>query len=84
MAATEGAERALVADLMPTSQLGTAYGWFNLTTGLMLLPSSLLFGWLWQRTGPAGAFGFGASCALIAAMLLARWVPTPNRHPARP
>ena len=74
MAATEGTEKALVADLAPTTLLGTAYGWFNLTTGIMLLPASLLFGWLWQTFSPAPAFGFSAGCALTAALLLHYWV----------
>lgn len=74
MAATEGAEKALVADLAPAALLGTAYGWFNLTAGLLLLPASLLFGWLWRIAGPALAFGVAASCALLAALLLHYWV----------
>lgn len=74
MAATEGAEKALVADLAPTALLGTAYGWFNLTAGIMLLPASLLFGGLWQATGPSVAFGVAAGCALVAALLLHYWV----------
>jgi MFS family permease len=75
MAATEGAEKALVADLAPSKELlGTAYGWFNLTAGIMLLPASLLFGWLWQTLNPETAFGFGAGCALLAAVLLKFWV----------
>lgn len=74
MAATEGAEKALVADLAPRELLGTAYGWFNLTAGLMLLPASLLFGWLWQSVNPEWAFGFAASCAMLAALLLKFWV----------
>jgi MFS family permease len=74
MAATEGAEKALVADIAPTGMLGTAYGWFNLTTGLMLLPSSVLFGWLWETFSPEIAFGFAAGCALLAALLLKFWV----------
>ncbi len=78
MAATEGAEKALVADLAPRELLGTAYGWFNLTAGLMLLPASLLFGWLWQTVSPETAFGFAASCALLAAILLKSWVLPPN------
>ena len=73
MAATEGAEKALVADLAPAALLGTAYGWFNLTAGL-LLPASLLFGGLWQAAGPATAFGVAAGCALLAALLLHHWV----------
>jgi MFS family permease len=74
MAATEGAEKALVADLAPASRLGTAYGWFNLTAGAMLLPASFLFGWLWQTFSPEAAFSFAATCAVLAAVLLAWWV----------
>ncbi|TXI75346.1 MAG: MFS transporter [Flavobacteriales bacterium] len=70
LAATEGAEKALVADLAPGALLGTAYGWFNLTTGTMLLPASLVFGGLWQSVGHVAAFGFSAGCALCAALLL--------------
>lgn len=80
MAATEGAEKALVADLAPKELLGTAYGWFNLTAGVMLLPASMLFGWLWQTFSPETAFGFSASCAILAALLLKFWVPTQSVH----
>lgn len=80
MAATEGAEKALVADLAPKELLGTAYGWFNLTAGVMLLPASILFGWLWQAISPETAFGFSASCAILAALLLKFWVPTQSGH----
>ncbi|GAO36242.1 MFS transporter [Sulfuricella sp. T08] len=75
MAATEGAEKALVADLAPKELLGTAYGWFNLTAGVMLLPASLMFGWLWQTFSPETAFAFSAGCAILAALLLKFWVP---------
>jgi MFS family permease len=74
MAATEGAEKALVADIAPNELLGTAYGWFNLTTGVMLLPASMVFGWLWQSFSPQLAFGFSATCALAASVLLKTWV----------
>ncbi|QJD30567.1 MFS transporter [Methylococcus geothermalis] len=74
LAATEGAEKALVADIAPPALLGTAYGWFNLTTGIMLLPASLVFGMLWQYSSPEAAFGFAAACALAAALLLKFWV----------
>ena len=79
MAATEGAEKALVADLAPAALLGTAYGWFNLTAGLLLLPASLLFGALWQIAGPATAFSVAAGCALLAALLLHYWVMPARR-----
>lgn len=74
MAATEGVERALLADLAPPEQRGTAFGWFNLTMGAMLLPASLLFGWLWEGLSATIAFGFSAGCALAAALLLTAWV----------
>ncbi len=80
MAATEGAEKALVADLAPKELLGTAYGWFNLTAGVMLLPASMLFGWLWQTFSPEMAFGFSAGCAILAALLLKFWVPAKPSH----
>jgi MFS family permease len=72
MAATEGIERAVVADLVPRDRLGSAYGWFNLVGGLMLFPASLIFGWLWQSVDVVSAFGFSAACAAAAAILLPR------------
>ncbi|MGZ5011959.1 MAG: MFS transporter [Methylobacter sp.] len=74
MAATEGAEKALVADMVSNEVLGTAYGWFNLTAGIMLLPASIIFGWLWQAGNPLAAFGFSSACALLSALLLRVWV----------
>lgn len=73
MAATEGVEKALVADLAPKDLRGTAFGWFNLTVGLMLLPASVIFGALYQQLGALAAFAFSAACALLAAGLLPGW-----------
>ncbi len=73
-AATEGVEKALVADLAPPGMAGTAFGWFNLITGLMLLPASLIFGWLYESFNPQYAFLFSGSCAALAFLLLAFWV----------
>jgi len=77
MAATDGVERALVADLATPDREGTAFGWFHLTTGCLLLPASLLFGSLYEAAGPAAAFAFSAGCAGAALCLLAFWVRTP-------
>jgi len=74
MAATEGVERALLADMTPPEQRGTAFGWLNLTMGALLLPASLLFGGLWEGMSATVAFGFSAGCALAAALLLTAWV----------
>lgn len=74
IAATEGAEKALVADFVPRAQLGTAFGWYHLVLGITLLPASLLFGSLWESISVFTAFAFGAGCALLAAGLLFFWV----------
>ena len=74
LAATEGAEKALVADLVPRGQSGTAFGWYNLISGALLLPASVIFGWLWSSFASSAAFAFGSACALAAALLLRFWV----------
>ena len=71
---TEGAEKALVADLAIPSERGAAFGWFNAAIGLGALPASLLFGVLWQWYGPLAAFGCGAALAGVAAVLLVTMV----------
>jgi MFS family permease len=68
---TEGAERALVSDVVPAERRGTAFGWFNLAVGLGALPASLIFGVIWDRVGPHAAFTLGAALALIAAVGIA-------------
>jgi len=72
---TEGVEKALLADLVPTDRRGTAFGWYNLAIGLGALPASLLFGALWDRWGSATAFDFGALLALTAAIGMAFVAP---------
>jgi MFS family permease len=69
-AATEGAERALVADIVPAGARGRAYGLYHAVTGAMLLPASLLTGLLWQRFGSAQALSLGAALAFVATLLL--------------
>ncbi len=69
-AATEGAERALVADFVPPSLRGTAFGWFHLAVGLSALPASVLFGALWTGYGARAAFGVSAGLAVAASVFL--------------
>jgi MFS family permease len=79
-AATEGAARALVADLVPPAQRGGAYGLYNAAIGLTVLPASLIAGLLWQGVGawtgfgPGAPFFFGALMALLAGLLFARLI----------
>jgi MFS family permease len=73
VAATEGVEKAMVADIAPADRRGTAFGWFNLIVGVGLLPASLGFGFLYETWSPLVAFGFSAACALCATVLLWVW-----------
>jgi MFS family permease len=77
--ATEGTEKALVADIVPTQRRGSAFGWYNLAIGLGALPASLIFGRIWDTAGAPTAFVFGASLALIAALLMAFVAPSTQR-----
>lgn len=81
-AAIEGSEKALVADLVPATRSGTAFGWYYLVAGLLLLPASVIFGALWHRLGALAAFGFAAACAATAALLLF-WGLGWNLRPAK-
>ena len=72
---TEGTEKALVADVVPRARRGAAFGWYNLAIGLGALPASLIFGWIWDRSGSSSAFVFGATLALVAALLMAIVAP---------
>jgi MFS family permease len=66
----EGAEKALVADLVRPEQRGTAYGLYNLAFGVTVFPASLLMGMIWDWKGPAVAFLVSAVMGATAAMLL--------------
>lgn len=74
-AATEGVAKAMIADLIPSEQRGTAYGFYNATVGLMALPASVLAGVLWQGVGEwpgdgvRAPFIVGAVLALLAVLL---------------
>lgn len=72
---SEGAEKALVADLAPPSRRGAAFGWFNAAVGIAALPASIVFGLVWDAYGAEAAFGMGASIALLSCLLFALVVP---------
>jgi MFS family permease len=72
----EGAEKALVADLVRPEQRGTAYGLYNLAFGITVLPASLLMGTLWDWQGPKTAFLVSATLGATAALLLMIFVRT--------
>lgn len=67
IASTEGAERALLGELAPPAQRGTAFGLYHLTAGLAALPGALLFGALWEAFGAPEAFAAAAALTAAAA-----------------
>ena len=72
MGVFDGVEKALVADLAPTSIRATAIGFHATLVGIGLLPASLLAGWMWTSFGPAVPFYFGGvlGCAAALAVLV--------------
>ncbi|MDE2376628.1 MFS transporter [Bradyrhizobium sp.] len=66
MGFTQGLFATLVADTAPPSLRGTAFGYFNLFTGLATLAASVIAGALWDAHGPAGTFLAGLGFTLIA------------------
>jgi predicted MFS family arabinose efflux permease len=71
MALTQGLLSKLVADTAPAHARGSAFGLFNLASGLALLLASLLAGVLWDKVGPSATFLAGGGFALLALLLLA-------------
>ena len=70
---TQGLLATMVADTAPPALRGTAYGMFNLVSGVALLLASVLAGLLWDRLGAASTFWAGALiCVLTLLVLLAR------------
>ena len=66
MGLTQGLLAALVADTAPAELRGTAFGMFNLVSGVALLAASILAGALWDQVGPSGTFFAGALITAIA------------------
>jgi MFS family permease len=73
MGMTQGLLAAMVAECAPADLRGTAFGFFNLLSGIALLLASAMAGWLWDRYGAAFTFyGGAAMCALALACLALR------------
>jgi MFS family permease len=66
MGVTQGQLATLVADAVPAELRGTAFGMFNLVTGVALLAASVIAGGLWDVAGPEGTFLAGAAFASVA------------------
>jgi MFS family permease len=69
MALTQGLLAKMVADTAPAHARGSAFGLFNLASGVALLGASLLAGLLWARFGPQATFVAGGAFAASALLL---------------
>jgi MFS family permease len=79
MGATQGLLSALVADAAPADLRGTAFGVFNLASGVALLAASVIAGGLWSAFGPAMTFYVGA--AFSSAALAGLCMDTRRKRP---
>jgi hypothetical protein len=75
---SEAAEKTVIASLVPADRRGTAFGWYNLTVGILALPAGALFGTVWQAYGPEWALAGGAALGAVGLGALMR-VPAASR-----
>jgi MFS family permease len=65
-AAADGAQKALVSDIIDENRRGTALGLYNCIIGITLLPASIIAGLLYDRVGSGAPFFFGSAMAFLA------------------
>jgi len=70
MGMTQGLLATMVAATAPPDLRGTAFGFFNLVSGLAMLAASVVAGLLWDRLGPDVTFYAGAAFCVLALVLL--------------
>ena len=82
MGMTQGLLAAMVAQTAETDLRGTAFGFFNLVSGLSMLVASVVAGLLWDRLGASFTFYGGAAFGVIALVGLSRRMPSRPVHSA--
>ena len=75
-ASTDGVQKAFVADNIDKNKKGTGMGIYNALLGITLLPASLIAGLLYDKVNSSVPFYFGASTALLSAILMLMFVRT--------
>ena len=70
MAMTQGLMAAMVAGTAPADLRGTAFGFFNLMSGVAMLVASGLAGLLWDQLGAAFSFAAGAGFSVLALIMI--------------
>ena len=83
MGMTQGLLATMVADTAPEDLRGTAYGFFNLVSGVAMLIASAVAGLLWDRLGASFTFYAGAAFSVLALIGLGLRA-SGDKTPARP
>lgn len=73
MGFTQGILASMIADTANASYRGTAFGVFNLVSGLGLLLASGIAGVLWEYVNPSASFIFGAAISMLSVILIFRF-----------
>jgi len=79
MGLTEGIHKAFLATIIPTDFKATAFGVYNTSVGLAMLPASLIGGWLWDHVSPSATFYYGAITAVLSVMLFIIFITVVRR-----
>lgn len=69
-ALTDTCQKSLVSDLIPKEMKGTGFGLYHSVLGIMLLPASLIAGYLYDHVSAGSPFYFGGIISFIAAVLM--------------
>jgi MFS family permease len=76
---TESAERAVIRDLAPAGEVGTAFGWYHMLSGVAAVLGGVGLGGLWSLYGSAPMFFVSAAMASLCVLLLGVFRPNPAR-----
>ncbi len=69
MGLTEGIQKAYLGTIIPEGKKATGYGIYSTFVGLVVLPASIIGGYLWDKYGPHATFYYGSITAFASAML---------------
>jgi MFS family permease len=70
LAFTESAERSIIGDHARIEERGTAFGFYHLMSGLLILPGTVLFGTIWEQWSSTAAFITAACVTAVAAFAM--------------
>ncbi len=79
MGFTQGILAAMVAETAPQTLRGSAFGVFNLASGICMLLASVIAGWLWDRHGASTTFYVGAALAVVP-LAMCGFAPSLTKH----